>query len=119
MGWRFQIPVLVDMGFRVVAPDMMGYGGTVSSFVLERGNRWRMGLGFMFTRYGILRLHDSSRGQRQIPSGNVASLATCLCNSDWSQDGMFHDGNMLICIVGCTQSPAKLDQPIWPQKSFR
>jgi hypothetical protein len=30
MGWRFQIPVLVDMGFRVVAPDMMGYGGTVS-----------------------------------------------------------------------------------------
>lgn len=29
MGWRYQIPVLVDMGFRVVAPDMMGYGGTV------------------------------------------------------------------------------------------
>jgi len=28
MGWRYQIPVLVDMGFRVVAPDMMGYGGT-------------------------------------------------------------------------------------------
>jgi soluble epoxide hydrolase/lipid-phosphate phosphatase len=37
MGWRFQIPVLVDMGFRVVAPDMMGYGGTVSPAVLERG----------------------------------------------------------------------------------
>jgi hypothetical protein len=30
MGWRYQIPLLVDMGFRVVAPDMMGYGGTVS-----------------------------------------------------------------------------------------
>lgn len=29
MGWRYQIPYLVDMGFRVVAPDMMGYGGTV------------------------------------------------------------------------------------------
>jgi len=28
MGWRYQIPVLVDMGCRVVAPDMMGYGGT-------------------------------------------------------------------------------------------
>ncbi|KAL6704870.1 hypothetical protein ACN47E_007553 [Coniothyrium glycines] len=28
MGWRYQIPLLVDMGFRVVAPDMMGYGGT-------------------------------------------------------------------------------------------
>ncbi|KAF1917263.1 Alpha/Beta hydrolase protein [Ampelomyces quisqualis] len=28
MGWRYQIPILVDMGFRVVAPDMMGYGGT-------------------------------------------------------------------------------------------
>jgi hypothetical protein len=36
MGWRFQIPVLVDMGFRVVAPDMMGYGGTVSSARLQR-----------------------------------------------------------------------------------
>jgi soluble epoxide hydrolase/lipid-phosphate phosphatase len=30
MGWRYQIPALVDMGFRVVAPDMMGYGSTVS-----------------------------------------------------------------------------------------
>ena len=30
MGWRYQIPALVDLGFRVVAPDMMGYGGTVS-----------------------------------------------------------------------------------------
>jgi soluble epoxide hydrolase/lipid-phosphate phosphatase len=29
MGWRYQIPMLVDMGFRVVVPDMMGYGGTV------------------------------------------------------------------------------------------
>ncbi|KAH8719276.1 Alpha/Beta hydrolase protein [Phaeosphaeriaceae sp. PMI808] len=28
MGWRYQIPMLVDMGFRVVVPDMMGYGGT-------------------------------------------------------------------------------------------
>lgn len=30
MGWRYQIPMLIDLGFRVVAPDMMGYGGTVS-----------------------------------------------------------------------------------------
>jgi hypothetical protein len=30
MGWRYQIPFLVSLGFRVVAPDMMGYGGTVS-----------------------------------------------------------------------------------------
>ncbi|KAL5117634.1 hypothetical protein ACEQ8H_004527 [Pleosporales sp. CAS-2024a] len=28
MGWRYQIPMLVEMGCRVVAPDMMGYGGT-------------------------------------------------------------------------------------------
>lgn len=27
-GWRFQIPVLLAMGFRVVAPDLMGFGGT-------------------------------------------------------------------------------------------
>lgn len=27
-GWRYQIPVLLDLGLRVVAPDMMGYGGT-------------------------------------------------------------------------------------------
>jgi soluble epoxide hydrolase/lipid-phosphate phosphatase len=30
MGWRYQIPLLVDMGFRVCAPDMMGYGGTAA-----------------------------------------------------------------------------------------
>ncbi|KAF2477393.1 alpha/beta-hydrolase [Lindgomyces ingoldianus] len=28
LGWRYQIPLLLDMGFRIVAPDMMGYGGT-------------------------------------------------------------------------------------------
>ena len=29
-GWRYQIPALLEMGFRVVAPDLMGFGGTVS-----------------------------------------------------------------------------------------
>ena len=29
LGWRHQIPLLVSLGLRVVAPDMMGYGGTV------------------------------------------------------------------------------------------
>jgi pimeloyl-ACP methyl ester carboxylesterase len=28
IGWRYQIPYLIDMGCRVVAPDMMGYGET-------------------------------------------------------------------------------------------
>ncbi|MCJ1257969.1 hypothetical protein MMC24_005797 [Lignoscripta atroalba] len=28
MGWRNQIPMLLSMGYRVVCPDMMGYGGT-------------------------------------------------------------------------------------------
>lgn len=29
LGWRYQIPLLLSLGLRVVAPDMMGYGGTV------------------------------------------------------------------------------------------
>ncbi|KAJ8613331.1 hypothetical protein MRB53_037018 [Persea americana] len=28
MGWRCQIPVLLDLGLRVVCPDLMGFGGT-------------------------------------------------------------------------------------------
>ena len=28
IGWRFQIPVLLKMGYRVVCPDLMGFGGT-------------------------------------------------------------------------------------------
>ncbi|KAI9737155.1 MAG: hypothetical protein M1834_000748 [Cirrosporium novae-zelandiae] len=28
MGWRYQIPKLLELGFRVVAPDMIGYGRT-------------------------------------------------------------------------------------------
>ncbi|KAJ5672065.1 hypothetical protein N7507_001192 [Penicillium longicatenatum] len=28
MGWRYQIPMLVSMGLRVVAPDCLGYGRT-------------------------------------------------------------------------------------------
>ncbi|KAI6247220.1 Bifunctional epoxide hydrolase 2 [Erysiphe necator] len=27
-GWRYQIPCLLSLGFRIVAPNMMGYGGT-------------------------------------------------------------------------------------------
>jgi pimeloyl-ACP methyl ester carboxylesterase len=27
-GWRYQIPLLTSLGFQVVVPDMMGYGGT-------------------------------------------------------------------------------------------
>lgn len=27
-GWRYQIPYLMSLGYRVVAPDMLGYGGT-------------------------------------------------------------------------------------------
>lgn len=29
-GWRYQIPVLTALGYRVVAPDMLGYAGTDS-----------------------------------------------------------------------------------------
>lgn len=29
MGWRYQIPMLLDKGLRVVAPDCLGYGQTV------------------------------------------------------------------------------------------
>lgn len=28
VGWRNQIPMLLDAGYRVVVPDMLGYGGT-------------------------------------------------------------------------------------------
>lgn len=28
LGWRYQIPLLTSLGFRVIVPDMMGYGGT-------------------------------------------------------------------------------------------
>lgn len=32
MGWRYQIPMLLSLGLRVVAPDCMGYGRTVRVF---------------------------------------------------------------------------------------
>jgi soluble epoxide hydrolase/lipid-phosphate phosphatase len=32
MGWRYQIPFLIEEGFRVVAPDTLGYGRTVCLF---------------------------------------------------------------------------------------
>ena len=28
ISWRHQIPFLADLGFRVIAPDMRGYGGS-------------------------------------------------------------------------------------------
>ncbi|OLN96269.1 Bifunctional epoxide hydrolase 2-like protein 1 [Colletotrichum chlorophyti] len=43
LGWRNQIPFLLSRGFRVVAPDMMGYGGTdapedLSFYTLKRAS---------------------------------------------------------------------------------
>lgn len=32
MGWRYQIPMLLELGFRVVAPDSVGYGKTVDQY---------------------------------------------------------------------------------------
>ena len=33
-GWRYQIPMLIELGCRVVALDMMGYGQTVMLAIL-------------------------------------------------------------------------------------
>lgn len=35
MGWRYQIPMFLEMGLRVVAPDLMGFGGTDGPDKLE------------------------------------------------------------------------------------
>ncbi|KAJ2339122.1 hypothetical protein GGF43_006713, partial [Coemansia sp. RSA 2618] len=34
-GWRFQIPFLVSLGYRVVVPDMRGYGQTDATHALS------------------------------------------------------------------------------------
>ncbi|KAL5614644.1 hypothetical protein BROUX41_004742 [Berkeleyomyces rouxiae] len=36
VGWRHQIPKLVALGLRVIAPDQLGYGGTDAPEALER-----------------------------------------------------------------------------------
>ena len=36
MGWRYQIPMLREMGLRVIAPDNLGYGTTVSPYSGEK-----------------------------------------------------------------------------------
>ncbi|KAM5444208.1 hypothetical protein MferCBS31731_000725 [Microsporum ferrugineum] len=42
MGWRYQIPTLLDLGLRVVAPDCIGYGRTEApQFTPE--SAWRYG----------------------------------------------------------------------------
>ncbi|EFR04746.1 epoxide hydrolase 2 [Nannizzia gypsea CBS 118893] len=42
MGWRYQIPTLLNLGLRVVAPDCMGYGRTEApKFTPE--SAWRYG----------------------------------------------------------------------------
>ncbi|KAF4334588.1 epoxide hydrolase [Fusarium beomiforme] len=34
-GWRYQVPYLMSLGFRVIVPDMIGYGGTDAPESLE------------------------------------------------------------------------------------
>jgi pimeloyl-ACP methyl ester carboxylesterase len=33
MAWRYQIPQFLKLGFRVIAPDCIGYGRSVSDFL--------------------------------------------------------------------------------------
>ncbi|KMU85859.1 hypothetical protein CIHG_03388 [Coccidioides immitis H538.4] len=41
MGWRYQIPALLNMGLRVVAPDCLGYGRTEApDFTSESAPRY-------------------------------------------------------------------------------
>ena len=35
MGWRYQVPLLLKLGLRVICPDCMGYGQSVCSSVLS------------------------------------------------------------------------------------
>ena len=41
-GWRYQVPYFTSLGFRVVVPDMLGYGGTDSPENLEAYTLKRM-----------------------------------------------------------------------------
>lgn len=68
MGWRYQIPLLVDMGFRVLAPDMMGYGGTVSRISLQScyTNRSTVEQSLAPTATYILELHRAIDATRRI-----------------------------------------------------
>lgn len=52
-GWRNQIPVLLESGFRVVCPDIMGFGGTDAPPVPPKEN-------IIF--YGFKRIADDVRG---------------------------------------------------------
>ena len=38
IGWRNQIPLLLNMGYQVICPDIMGFGGTVNHGFLNRTN---------------------------------------------------------------------------------
>ena len=35
LGWRYQIPMLTELGFRCIAIDCMGYGNTVCLHLVE------------------------------------------------------------------------------------
>jgi len=37
LGWRYQIPYFVNLGYRTIALDCMGYGKTVSYIILVVG----------------------------------------------------------------------------------
>lgn len=49
-GWRYQIPYLVSKGYRVITPDLRGYGQTVRFCVFSIKNA----LDFTLASYGKL-----------------------------------------------------------------
>ncbi|KAF2634599.1 alpha/beta-hydrolase [Massarina eburnea CBS 473.64] len=68
-GWRYQIPLLLEKGFRVVAPDLMGFGGTDAPKVPPND----------ISLYGFKRASDDIAGLAKI----IGAESIILGGHDW------------------------------------
>lgn len=97
MGWRYQIPTLLNLGLRVVAPDCMGYGRTVCNLSSLHCMMW-----LLLTIYSKLQnLTRSLPGAMAI--GNVLRTWESL-RASWGPRKLFLEGMIGKVFIFCLQS---------------
>ncbi|NXD72377.1 HYES hydrolase, partial [Eolophus roseicapillus] len=98
LSWRFQIPALVDAGFRVIALEMKGYGESTAPL----GEIWRCSLG------AAVGAHSWTASPQGIPQ-------TVLVGHDWGGAVVW---NMALFYPERVRAVASLNIPYRPANPF-
>ncbi len=98
-GWRYQIPVLIEQGYRVIAPDVIGYGQTDAPSDPDMGKEVEF--------YGFKRAADDLVGLVKQIMAETSITPVVAIGHDWGgaivyRLAQYHPGFLAGLVAVCT-----------------